>query len=497
MFSMRYVLLLLMVSLAAREPLPELTWGAATDGNVPYAFHPDNTDALVGFEKDIVDAIARRLGRQPKAIRNDWDGLVPGVQAGKYDIAINGIEISDDRAKEVDFSIPYFKCYEQIVVRRGGPRPESLAAMSGLRVGTLGQTLALELLENTPGVEAVRYDQELQAYNDLATGRIDAVLLDVPIAKYYAGPDPRLELIGEPIGEIRYAIALRKGSNLKAPIDAALRGMIADGELRRILSKWDLWGPAQASLHGQPPEPLGTPDGYLDYVSRVRDAVSWTEKLARYFSPEALSLLAKGAGLTLALSLSAMLLAVALGLILALARVYGPTPLSWLAATWIEVIRGTPLLIQTLFLYYGLPNIGIQFPPFVAGVLALGINYAAYEAENYRSGLRGVPRGQLEAALALGLTQRQALRHVIIPQALRVCLPTMTNDFISLLKDSSLVSMITLLELTGSYQRLATQYYDYFLLGLLVALIYLLLGLPFVRLARQLERNLDGDKAAR
>ena len=238
---------------------------------------------LTGFEKEIVDELARRMGRRPVHVRNDWDGLIPGLQTGAYDVAVNGIEISDDRARSVDFSLPYFRGYEQIVVRRGATGMRTLAELAGRRVGTLGQTLALELLERTPGVTAVKYDQELQAYADLAAGRLDAVLLDFPIAKYYAGPDPRLELVGEPVGEFRYGVALPKGSPLKREVDAAVAGMAADGTLRRILSRWDLWGPAQASLHNQPAAPDGPPSGYLEYVARTRAATPWTEKLARYW----------------------------------------------------------------------------------------------------------------------------------------------------------------------------------------------------------------------
>jgi len=119
------------------------------------------------------------------------------------------------------------------------------------------------------------------------------------------------------------------------------------------------------------------------------------------------------------------------------------------------------------------------------------MNYAAYEAENYRAGFISVPHTQMEAALALAMTRWQAIRHVIAPQAFRVVLPPVTNDFISLLKDSSLVSVITMVELTKAYGQVATTYYDYFGTGLLVAAIYLLLGLPFVRLARWTERRLS------
>src|ERR1700747_431028 len=183
-------------------------------------------------------------------------------------------------------------------------------------------------------------------------------------------------------------------------------------------------------------------------------------------------------------------MSIGFALFLVICRLFAPLPLRWFATSYIEVIRGTPLLIQLLFIFYGLPKIGIQLSPFVASVLGLGLNYAAAEAENYRAGLLSVPEGQWQAARALGLTQSKTLRLVIIPQAIRLVLPPLTNDFISLLKDSSLVSALTLLELTGAYHRLATETFDYFGTGLLVAFIYLLLGLPFVRLARYSESRL-------
>jgi polar amino acid transport system substrate-binding protein len=149
------------------------------------------------------------------------------------------------------------------------------------------------------------------------------------------------------------------------------------------------------------------------------------------------------------------------------------------------------VLIQLFFIFYGLPNVGVRLSPFIAGTLALGLNYAAYESENYRAGLEAVPRAQMEGAMALGMTKLQALRHVILPQALRVTLLPMTNDFIALLKDSSLVSIITLVDLTRTYGQLATVNYDYFGTGVIVAVIYLLIGTPFVRLARWIENRLQ------
>jgi polar amino acid transport system substrate-binding protein len=219
---------------------------------------------------------------------------------------------------------------------------------------------------------------------------------------------------------------------------------------------------------------------------------TWWEQFRQYLGY--IPLLACGVVITLELSILSMALAVILGLMLALIRLYAPAPFSTLSTIYIEAIRGTPLLIQLLFIYFGLSKIGLSLTPFVAAVAGLSFNYAAYEAENYRAGIISIPRSQMEAALALGMTRWQALRHVIIPQAMRLVIPPVTNDFISLIKDSSLVSVITMVELTREYGRLASIHFDYLGIGLLTAAMYFLIGLPFVRLARFAESYFAFDK---
>lgn len=198
--------------------------------------------------------------------------------------------------------------------------------------------------------------------------------------------------------------------------------------------------------------------------------------------------------MTLLISILGMALAVSAGLLLALGNLYGPGFVAQIARAFVEVVRGTPLLIQLYLIFYGLPSVGIRLSPLVAAVVGLGLNYAAYEAENYRGAIQAIPRGQMEAALSLGMTHAQALRHVVLPQAMRLVIPPMTNDFIALFKDSSIVSVITMVELTKVYGQLASTYYDYVGVGILTAAIYFLLGLPFVRLARWAETRLAFDK---
>jgi His/Glu/Gln/Arg/opine family amino acid ABC transporter permease subunit len=200
--------------------------------------------------------------------------------------------------------------------------------------------------------------------------------------------------------------------------------------------------------------------------------------------------LARATGITLVLSCLSMLLAVTIGATVASGRVYGPPPVRALLTGYVEVMRGTPVLLQLFVIYYGLSDV-VRLPAFLAAVLGLGLNYAAYESEIYRAALEAIPRAQLEAARTLGLSEWQILRLVRGPQALRLALAPMTNDFVALLKDSSLVSVITVVELTKQTAIYATNVGSWVVPGLLCALAYLALSLPLSRYARRLERRLS------
>ncbi|MDH4466451.1 MAG: ABC transporter substrate-binding protein/permease [Bacteriovoracaceae bacterium] len=468
---------------------PQLRWAADAESGAPFVFYnPDNLNEMMGFEYDIVQAVAKEMDYEPVFVQNSWEGLVPGLQRGQYDVIINGIEITEDRKQVILFSDPYFVTFEQIVVRKETDGIESLADMKGKKVGTLRSSLAERILRSEGDIEILGYDAETNAYSDLKLKRSDAVLLDAPIAQYYARPDADLKMIGAPIGQILYGIGIQKeNQELQKKINRALKVIIQNGTLREIYDRWSLWNSPMASLFNDFAPSRVPPTQYDFFLRHNGKTRTWKEKALLYWS--FIPIMAKGAVTTLNISLVSMALAVALGLILALMRLYGPRPVVWMATIYIEVVRGTPLLIQLFFIFYALPHIGIKLSPFVAAFLGLGLNYAAYEAENYRAGIQGIPRGQTEAAAALGLGKMATLRYVIVPQAMRIVLPPITNDFIALLKDSSLVSVITMVELTKIYGQLASTYYDFIGTGILVALFYLLLGLPFVRLLRYVENR--------
>lgn len=477
-----------------------LRWAADTESGAPYVYRDENNSSqLIGFEAEIIRAIARELGMDNKFIQNQWDGLIPGLTSrNDYDVVINGVEITADRKEEVNFSIPYFVTYEQIVVRKGHESVTAISDLIGKKVGTLTACYAERILKATGGIKVMSYESEVNAFENLKLKRIDAVLIDFPVALYYAKDDKMLSLVGNPIGEITYGIAIKKKDTvLLKNINASLLRIMKSGELQKIYEKYKLWGPFMKrfvdTVLANPDSTIMTRDSSFKDSNILRrkklDSIDGYIALLPDFGDAAL--------MTLSISIVSMLIAIILGLIIALLRVYAPLAISKLAILYIEVVRGTPLLIQLFLIFYALPKVFGEYfaiDPFWAAIIGLGCNYAAYEAENYRAGLFAVPRGQMEAAISLGMTRMQAIKHIIIPQAVRFVIPPVTNDFISLLKDSSLVSVIAMVELTKAFGIISQETSNYIGPGIMVAVIYLLIGLPFVKLAKMAEKKFSFDK---
>jgi len=206
---------------------------------------------------------------------------------------------------------------------------------------------------------------------------------------------------------------------------------------------------------------------------------------------EAAPVMLRGAGYTLLLAVAAMAGGLLLGLPTALMRVAPWAPLRWPAALYVSVFRGTPLLVQLFVVYYGLPSVGIEFTPVMAGVLTLSLNAGAYLSESLRGAIGAVAQGQWRAAYSLGLGWGQTLRHVVLPQALRVAVPAMSNTLISLIKDTSLVSVITMTELMLVTKELISVTFRPLPLYVAAAIIYWILSLFFEGLQRRAERRLN------
>jgi His/Glu/Gln/Arg/opine family amino acid ABC transporter permease subunit len=192
--------------------------------------------------------------------------------------------------------------------------------------------------------------------------------------------------------------------------------------------------------------------------------------------------------ITVELTFVVITLSLVCGLFVALAGISRLPPLRWLVKAYIEVIRGTPLLLQLIYVYYVLPEIGIRLDAFTAGVLALTLNYSAYISEVYRSGIQAIAKGQHDAAAALGMTRGLAMRRIILPQAIRIVVPTLGNYFIGLFKDTALCSAVSIQELVFTAQVHAALSFQYFTLYTVVAAMYFLVSFPAARLVNYLER---------
>jgi polar amino acid transport system substrate-binding protein len=462
-----------------------LRWGGDAEGGAPFVEADANDPSrLVGFDVEIAELIARQLGRTALFLQVQFTSLDQSAKRGDFDIGLSGIEDIPARRQSLAASIPYYEFREVLTVRQGDrDRYRSLADLKGRRVATLGGTIAYDILleaERTHGITAVSYDDDVHPYSDLALGRVDGVVLDNVLADRAMRRNAGLVTHPDALAVGHYiVITAPENTALRDQVDQILRDAMKDGTLESIFRRWNVWNEDQPRLYARLTDSTLSTSG----TSGTPGPPGTADTVRRY-----LPSLFRAAAITLILSCAAMALAVVLGVLIATGRVYGDPVSRLLLTVYVEVMRGTPVLLQLFVIYYGLASV-IRLPAFIAALLGLGLNYAAYESEIYRSALEAVPRGQLDAARILGFTRMQTLRLIRAPQAFRLALAPMTNDFVALLKDSSLVSMLTVVELTKQTQIFATNIGSWVIPGLLCALLYLAMSLPLGYVARRLEER--------
>jgi polar amino acid transport system substrate-binding protein len=464
---------------------------------------------VIGFEVELADALAESLaGRierpvQAEFVQYEWVSLPLGLDKGDFDVILSGYEITPENEQAVLFSRPYYIYAQQLVVRRDERQIATLDDCRTKLVGTMAGSAADRLLEQK-GIEPVAFDGQVEPYLDLELGRLDAVLLDTPIVTYYAETNPKFKLVGGHIAPGKYGIAARSNDReLVAALNRGLGDLMASGRLRQIFERWHLWNADQAELAGGDEReaelrglgfdaagrPLEQEPAKVEPVDRHIIAASAQQWTFSQYAP----LLLKAAGMTVLLTVASMSVAMLLGLLVAVLRLYGPAPLRWCALSYVEFFRGLPLLLVLFFLYFGaapyLAELGLTLHAEAVAILGFGLNYAAYESENYRSSILSVPRRQWEAGRALGMSDPIIFRRVVLPQAIRTALGPMTNDFVALFKDTSLVSVIAVRELTKEYLILSRSSLKFVELGVLTALLYLAMSVPLGYLSRYLERR--------
>ncbi len=488
-------LLLLVLQLAPRALAAEFRWGGDAEGGAPFCeADPNDPAKLRGFDVEVAAEMAKGLGRTPHFVQVQWSSIDQSVARGDFDIGMSGLEGTASRLAPLGCTIPVFGFPYFLTVReKDRDRFRSLDDLRGRKVATLGATVAYDILlrEQQAGrLEVVSYDDDVHPYEDLAGGRVDAVMLDNIIAARSLRHVSGLIIQPDAVTAGHYVGVLARGNTkLRDKINDVLRARMKDGTLERIYRQWNIWDEHQPAFFA------GLAGGGQMAESGVGSALAAAPVPPPAAGRNLLAVtlnyvpaLLKASVITIVLSCFSMALAIFIGVFIASGRVYGNVLVRSLLTTYVEVVRGTPVLLQLFVLYYGLSEV-ILLPASIAALLGLGLNYAAYESEIYRGALEAVPRGQLEAARTLGLSEVQVLRLVRGPQAFRLALAPMTNDFVALLKDSSLVSVITVVELTKQTSIFAANIGSWVVPGILCAGLYLILSLPLSRLATRLEER--------
>ncbi|MBI1325464.1 ABC transporter permease subunit [bacterium] len=472
-----------------------IRFGADMEGGAPY-FIPNPKDPANpgGFEADFLKALGGKLGIKPELRQGQWDQLPRLMAKGDVDFICNGFELKPLYASRYRATRPYFRYRLALMVPGNSPatswddflqRSSTGRKMSvGVLVNSAADTYATET--GAGKIEIVRFDGATDAMMATRNGQIDATLQDEPAATYYAaqpGFTGRLKITPDRFGPGWYVIYVRKeDAALAEAIDQGIAALLADGTLQRIYENYGLWHEDQALLSD-------------DQVWRADLAATTAATTARPPLRDYIPMLLKAAAMTVFLSVTSMPLAMAIGLSVAVGRLYGPKLLRPLLVVYVEFLRGTPLMLQLFFIFYIVPEIlGFGLPAVVAAILGLAINYSAYEAEIYRAGLQAIPDGQMEAGLALGMTRRQTLRHIIIPQATRIVIPPVTNDFIALFKDTSVCSVITVVELTKQYSILANSTLRVIEFAIMASVLYLMMSWPLSKFAAWYERKLEAEE---
>ena len=463
-----------------------LIWGGDQEGGGPFIF-PDaaNDNKLIGFEVELADMIAADLGAKARFQQGQWENVPSLLDKGDIHLALNGFELKPVIARDYLTTRAYYSFGLQLTASADGPfrtwdDVRLIGKTTKVRIGILGTSAAEQFVKEQCAqfAEPVSFTGNTDGMTAVENGQIDASLQDDCVAIYYADRFRKLQFVDRPQQGGYYIGLVKKGEErFRDAVDAALTKIIEDGRLERLYDKWKLSGRMQMLL-------LRGNAG----VTAAKET-----NFAEVLSTHSLTLL-EAAGMTVFLSFASMPLAILIGLLIAIGRMYGPTPLRWLGTIYVEVVRGTPLMLQLYAIYFLLPKIGISVPALVAAIAGLAINYSAYEAEIYRAGLQAVPKGQWEAALSLGMSPRQALWRIVVPQAVRIVIPPVTNDFIALFKDTSVCSVVTVMELTKQYNVLAMSTGAILELAVLTSLLYLAMSYPLSLFARWSERRMASGR---
>ena len=459
---------------------------------------------IVGIDVELSRAVAQKLGKEFRAENMDFDSVIPAVISGKADLAASGITVTEDRKKNVDFSEPYVKTGIVVIYKKSNPFT-GRDQLKGQKIGVQGGTTSDAYVKEELKQEPERFKTSSEACAAMLAGRCAFVIADVDPARNCVKGEAELA-ISDFLSSEEYAIAIAKGQpELLAAVNETIAEAKADGRLARWIADYtaesDKLKDGGSSVAEPTPESVGRSglgawldekwtalreDFYLCFLKKAADGSSRGMYLVN------------GLSITLQVALASIVFGLVLGFLVAVIRSshdkYGYfTVLNALCKIYLTIIRGTPMVVQLLITYYIILR-SVDSKVLIA-ILAFGINSAAYQAEIIRAGIVSIDPGQMEAGRALGLSYWRTMLRIILPQAIRNVLPALGNEFIVLMKDTSIVGYIALIDLAKGGDIIRSQTYSVYLPYLTVAAIYLVLVMTFTWLLGKLERYLRNTGA--
>ncbi|WP_195853596.1 ABC transporter permease subunit [Aerococcus tenax] len=433
------------------------------DTFAPMGFR-NGQNEIVGFDIDLAQAIAEIYGWELDFQPIDWAMKETELNSGNIDLLWNGVGITPEREEQMLFSQPYFESPNIVITKKGSPIKE-LSDLVGKTISTQSGSTTAEDIKDWPNQlyqklaqKPVLYSSYNEVFADLDSGRVDAVVTDYTYGHYImeVRGEEKYDSFVDPSKEPeQMAVAMRKSaSGLKTMIDQGLDQVKANGKYDEIVAKW---------------------------FGENRQVAS-QENIIQKILPSLWS----GFKLTLVLFVLVLALSLPLGFLIAIMRVFSPKLIQWLIEGYVFVMRGSPLMLQLMMVFFGLPYLGINLDRFTAALIAFVINYAAYFAEIFRGGITSVPQGQYESIKVLGIGWQRGFRRIILPQVMKITLPSVGNEVIALVKDTSLVYVIGLGELLRAGSIAANTYAT--IIPYLVCGVFYLIFTAFVTLAlRRIE----------
>lgn len=439
----------------------------ATDATfAPFEFENEDGE-FVGIDIDILTAIAEDQGFEFELRPMNFSAGLQALESNQVDGMIAAMSITPERKEAFDFSDPYFEAGPVVAVREDNEDINSYADLEGktvaVKVGTTGAQLANEIAEDY-SIEINQFEDSASMYEDVTAQHSDAVIEDYPVMAYAIQQGLELRFPTEAEEGDSYGFAVNKGMHpeLIEMFNAGLANIREDGTHEEITNRY----------LGESAEPQAD-SGFFGLIAQNAGD------------------LMRGLGRTLVLTLISFAISLIAGTIFGLFSAAPSKALNLIANIYVTVLRGIPLIVLAFFMYFSVPQLlGIQITAFTAGIITLSLNTTAYIAEQVRGGIAAVDKGQLEAARSLGLPYGLSMRKVVVPQAIKIMIPSLINQFVITLKDTSILAVIGIVELTQTGRIIIARSYESGAMWIIVGLIYLIIITLLTKLSNILERRL-------